>query len=500
MKSVHVNNHIRKNTVYNMIKTCSGIVFPLLTFPYLSRVLTPEYVGKCHFSSTFVSYFSLVASLGLPAYAIRECAAVRGDPDRFGTVAGQLFSINICTTAVSYLLLWASLFVFKSLRPYRTLILIQSAGILLTTLGADWMNNAMGDFRYITIRTFIFQLFSFMALFLIVRQPQDYIRSVVLTLVSGGGANIMNLFYRKKYCRVRFTWDMKWKKHRVPVFTMFAMLLAQTIFGNTDITMLGMMRGDYEAGLYSTAVKISSTIMQLVCSIMWVMLPEVSRAFAGKDGPALSSLLRMNFQYTMGLGMPCITGTIVMSEEIMYIAGGKEYVCASRYLVILMAAHLIGLAGGQFLGNIIMLPSQREKYFLQACMAAAVVNFFLNLFLIPGYGAALAAVTTLISHFIIFLMLYLRVRKEINIGSMKENLGPPVAGCFLIVVWCILLRQIHMSFWLGFVLSCAGGALLYAGVLWVCRYEIFMSDICPVIRKVWVGFLRITKRFRGGKR
>ena len=85
MKSVHVNNHIRKNTVYNMIKTCSGIVFPLLTFPYLSRVLTPEYVGKCHFSSTFVSYFSLVASLGLPAYAIRECAAVRGDPDRFGS-------------------------------------------------------------------------------------------------------------------------------------------------------------------------------------------------------------------------------------------------------------------------------------------------------------------------------------------------------------------------------------------------------------------------------
>ena len=124
---------IKVNAILNVIKTISSIIFPLITFPYISRVLQPENVGKVNFGSSFVSYFSLIASLGITTYAIRECSAVRGDKKKLGEKASQIFSINVCTTTVAYVLLGLSLIFFRKLDSYRALIIIQSTAILFTT-------------------------------------------------------------------------------------------------------------------------------------------------------------------------------------------------------------------------------------------------------------------------------------------------------------------------------------------------------------------------------
>ena len=124
---------LKINTILNMIKTCSSIIFPLITFPYISRVLMTENVGKVNFGDSYVSYFSLIATLGITTYAIRECAKVRDDKRRLEEVASEIFSINICTTMLAYVLLFSSLFLFRRLDAYRNLIVIQSVVIVFTT-------------------------------------------------------------------------------------------------------------------------------------------------------------------------------------------------------------------------------------------------------------------------------------------------------------------------------------------------------------------------------
>ena len=151
---------LKKNSILNVIKTLSSIIFPLITFPYISRVLLPTNVGKVNFGSSFISYFSMIASLGITTYAIRECSAVSNDKEKLGKKSSEIFSINICTTIVAYLLLAITLMTFRKLDVYRTLIIIQSTSILFMTLGADWLNTAMEDFKYITIRTLAFQVLS----------------------------------------------------------------------------------------------------------------------------------------------------------------------------------------------------------------------------------------------------------------------------------------------------------------------------------------------------
>lgn len=166
---------LTKNTFYNVIKSCSQIIFPLITFPYISRVLQTENVGKVNFGNSVVSYFTLIASLGIYTYAVREGSKAKKEEGELSRIAGQLVSINLVTTLLSYLLLMAVLLCAKPLKSYRALIIVQSMPIIFTTLGADWLNTVMGDFKYIAARTVLFQALSLIAMFLFVKGPKDYL-------------------------------------------------------------------------------------------------------------------------------------------------------------------------------------------------------------------------------------------------------------------------------------------------------------------------------------
>lgn len=126
--------NLKINAILNIIKTISSIIFPLITFPYISRVLKPENIGKLNFASSFINYFTIIALLGITAYAIRECSLVRNDKDKLEKISSQLFSINMCTTAFSYLLMFITLILFRELDSYRTIIIIQSTTIIFMAL------------------------------------------------------------------------------------------------------------------------------------------------------------------------------------------------------------------------------------------------------------------------------------------------------------------------------------------------------------------------------
>ena len=247
---------VKKNTVFNIIKTLSTIIFPLITFPYISRILHAENIGKINFGASIVSYVSLIASLGVTTYAVRECSKVRFDQNRLNETASQIISINIISTCIAYIALFLLLLFWKSVLNYRILILIQSLSILFATLGADWLNTAMEDFKYITIRTFVFQLIALIAMFVFVHKPEHYLVYAIISIISSSGGNIVNIFYRRKYCKIHLTLKIEWSKHLPPIILLFAMILSQTIFVNVDTTMLGIMRSDFEVGLYSTSTKI----------------------------------------------------------------------------------------------------------------------------------------------------------------------------------------------------------------------------------------------------
>ena len=411
-----MQDKIGKNTIYSIIKSCSTVIFPLITFPYISRVLLAENVGKINFGNSVVSYFSLIASLGITTYAVRECSKVKKDKSTLNKLASEIMSINFLTTIVSYVLLIIVLIFAKPLYSYRKLIIIQSTVIVFTTFGADWLNTTMEDFRFITLRTFFFQCLSIILMFIFVKRPSDYLKYACVTVISSSGGNIANIFYRRKYCDTKLTINLNFRKHMPPIILLFAMILAQQIFVNSDTTILGLLRGDYEVGIYSTSVKIYTIINTVITSIAWVVMPQLSYAFSKQDFKKANILLKYVIGFTATLGLPCVAGMGILAPQIIEIIAGSSFLDASISLRILAIAMFFSLAWGIVM-NMILLPSGYDKACLFACAVSAIINIVTNLMFIPIYGFVAAAITTAISQIIGFLICLYYIDDRIEIEN-----------------------------------------------------------------------------------
>ena len=189
------NNQIRSikyNFVMNLILTASNFLFPLITFPYVSRVLQVEANGIIAYVTSIVSYFSLVASLGIPTYGIRAAATVRDDKRKLSKVVQELLIINIVLVGLVLIIYFIMLFTVPSMLVYRELFYINAIGIILNVLGVNWFFQAIEQYDYITVRSIIFRVLSIALMFIFVHQPSDYIIYGLILVLSSAGSNILN--------------------------------------------------------------------------------------------------------------------------------------------------------------------------------------------------------------------------------------------------------------------------------------------------------------------
>lgn len=450
-------NSLKANTFYSIIKSCSTIIFPLITFPYISRVLLAENIGKINFSNSIVSYFTMLASLGITTYAVRECSHVKENIEELENTSSEIFTINILTTILAYSLLAISLIVFPNLSSYKKLILIQSINIIFVTLGADWINTALEDFKYITIRTFVFQLFSLVLMFLFVKEPRDYLKYAIITVISSSGGNLLNIFYRRKYCKIKIVFHVNLKKHLLPIMTLFAMILAQQIFVNSDTTILGIFKGDYQVGLYTTSVKIYNIINTFMSSIAWVVMPKLATSFAKKDFENINDTLKFIVGFTATVGIPIVLGVFLLASDIIKFIAGTEFINASGSLKILAISLLFSLCWGVVM-NMLLLPDGKDGICLKACSVSAVFNIGFNLVLIPIWGLMAAACTTAVSQVIGFIICLPHLNEKIRFYIPKSLILSILIGGMSIVVICFFNKLILMdnSFFLIItVIECA---------------------------------------------
>lgn len=475
-------SNVKTNTLYNTIKTLFGILYPLITFPYISRVLMAENVGKINFANSVVSYFSLIASLGVTTYAIRECAKVRGDQEKLNQTASQILSINLVSTLAAYLALGVTLIVARPLDHYRILICIQSSTLLFTTLGADWLNTAMEDFRYVTVRTISFQLLSLLLMLLLVKQPGDYVRYALISVLASSGANVVNIFYRRKFCRTWLTLHLDLKRHLPPILLLFTVTFAQIIYTNSDTTILGLFRGDFEVGLYSVVIKIYHLVNTTIASVAWVVMPQLSANFAEKNYTEANRLLKHSLNFIIILGLPAIVGINVLAKPIIYLMAGGEYLGAAPALHIFTGTLLFSLIGG-WIGNMTMLPAGREKLCLFASVVSALINIVLNLILIPSFGICAAAATTMVSEAACVLILGRKMDRAIRIDSWREMLRAPIVGSIGIVIVGIAVRLLVKSYVLAAILAVVLSVLVYGVCLIVLKNEFALDFLQPLIKK-----------------
>lgn len=441
MKNMNPQKSIKSNIVLNCIKTALNVIFPLITFPYISRVLGPVNVGKISFTNSVISYFTLAASLGITTYSLREGAAVRDDAEERNKLFNEIFTVNFISTLISFILLFIVNGMNTALRSYSVLLLIQSVSLIFNWIGVEWIFHIYEDFLQITIRSFFAQLVSLILMFLFVRTTDDYVVYTAITVFAAGGSYAFNFVHARKYYQPHLIRRCELKKHLKTMTVLAANLFAITIYVNSDITMLGFMTGEYEVGLYSTAVKIYTIVKNIMAAIIVGVMPRVSYWFLNDQKENYKALVNKMAQILILLCFPAMIGLFMVSDDIILILAGCDYLPSAAILKILSFA-LIFAVFGSFFSSYGLIVRRKDKTVLAFTVTSAVINVVFNFILIPLLEIRGAALTTLISEAIVCVAFMFKSEIKLDNRLIKNSIITCVLSSLWIVGLCIFCRGI----------------------------------------------------------
>lgn len=473
------NKSIKLNAVLNGFRTILNLIFPLITFPYVSRVLSVNEVGQYNFSQSIITYFMLIAALGIDKFAVREGTKYRDNREKFNKFASEVFSINIVSTVISYLLLFIYLTFSGKTSSYATCILIFSLQIFFTTIGTEWLYSIFEEYAYITVRSIAFKILSVILLFVFVRNEGDYLAYAGITVFASVGSNILNFINARKYCKIRLTFGFDWKKLLKPILVIFASNIAVQIYASSDITMLGYLKNDYAVGIYSVSSKIYMIVKSVLGAVLMVTIPRFS-FYVGKElKNDYESLLAKVTNTLIILGIPIVVGLVLLSKEAVLIIAGEKYLDSQIPLIILSIAILLSIFSTLF-NQCVLLPYKREKVFLKSSIISALLNIGLNFVLIPFIGEIGAAITVLLAEGTMAIMNYKGckdlVRGYIFNDSFKKNLVTVTIGTVGIIVVCFLSMKFIPGLYIQTIAAIAGSVFVYFSILLILKNEIVTQN------------------------
>lgn len=383
------------NALLSSLKILSSIIFPLITYPYITERISVTNIGKINFSQSIISYFTLIAAFGISGFAVRTGSRIRDDRIAFEAFADRVFTINVITTAVSLLLLLLLILLPTKLVEYRTFICILSVTVALVPISVDWVYMIYEDFAYVTVRSILISLLSIILMLVFVKDNNDVYLYVGLTTASNSLGNIFNFFHAKKFVRLGLTKDTHWRDYSKPLWIFFINSVTSTIYLNSDMTLLGLMSTNRQVALYSIATKIYSIAQQMIYAVVTTIIPRLAY-IQKKSEDEFIKLLKNIVEISTFFVIPLMVGLVMVGKNIVLILSNSKYIKATESLSILAVALIFSVFAG-ILANGLLIVINRERAVVTATIASAIINLCLNFFFIPLWGQNGAAATTLIA-------------------------------------------------------------------------------------------------------
>lgn len=441
-----VQKSLKRSAFLNMIRSIMTMIFPLISFPYASRVLLPEGIGKVNFANSIVDYFVIIADLGISTYATREASRVRDDATKLNKLSREIFVINMISMAVSYFIFAITLIFVSKFNDYKILLIVCASKILFSTISFGWIYTAEEEYEYITIRSILFQILSILFLFIFVHEPDDYLLYAGMGVFSSVGSNILNLIHSRKFINLFEKTKLEIKKHLKYIIILFGNKCASVINNTIDSIMLGFLLGDITVGLYTASIKITKIVISVVDNVIGTILPRSSYYLENNQIKRYKELLDKSFGVSLFFSIPITSGLFILSKPILLLFSGENFIDAfipSRIITFM----IIPIAGSYIINTSILIPSRKEKITLITQIIGMISNICFNCFFIPFYGLIGACVATVSVEYTIFITRLFFVWKKIPKKSCMVNLlQASVSSSIMLIIIMIETKYVSNLF------------------------------------------------------
>ena len=462
----------------NAFLTCSNFIFPLITFPYVSRVLLADGNGKINFATAIINYFVLFASLGMPLYGVRTCAVVREDKKKLSRTVKELFTISMVSTVLSLAVLLVLIGVVPKFQEYRGLLLVLSSNIWLQMLGMDWLYQALEEYSYITMRSIVFQIIGILLMFAFVHDHGDYVVYAIITVVGGNGSMILNYIRSFKLVDRVPLRECNFRQHLKPLFGLFLLSAAWSLYANMDTAMLGFLSNDTQNGYFGASVKIKQMLIACISALGTVLLPRLANYFGNGRTKEFYELLRKDSSFIMVAGFYVVVFCIFDADEIIRFLSGDTYMPAVPAMRVIMLAVFFSALYTMFSNNVLV-PQGKERIPTYATLIGLISLTVLEVVLIPSLGAVGAAIGTTVGEAVGALILCFYLRHDLSKMFSVENILKCVASSA--IASCVLLPVRELSanggLFVRLLLQGAVFTIVYFAALILMREKFTMSII-----------------------
>lgn len=458
-----------------------SLITPLITTPYVSRVLGADGIGDYSFTASVVTYFSMVAVLGTLTYGNREISYLQDDRKARSKLFWEIellsfLSTGICTAAYLIFLLFCD-------RSRFSLYAIQTISIVCVAFDIAWLLQGMEEFGKVMFRNMLFKVINIVFIFTAVRDKDDlflYVAGMVLLALA---SNLSIWFYLPQYIDRPVWKELHPMRHLKPTLALFIPSVAMSIYTVFDKTMIGLFSNNFENGYYEQALKISKTALTLVTALGAVMIPRMGYYFNQKNMDKVKELTYQSYNFVWFLGVPLSFGLIGISQNLVPWFYGKGYDKINVLLPILgLLIIIIGLSN--VTGIQYFVTTKRERLLTATVIIGAVVNFICNLILIPKLYSIGASIASVAAEAVITLTQLYFIRNELSFTRiMAQSVKYLLAGACMLLVLFFENHYLSPSV-LHSCIMIFSGAIVYFIALFILKDQFFFAYAKQVLQKL----------------
>lgn len=470
------------NAFYSFVKAFMSLIFPLVTFPYASRILLSEGIGIVDFSNSVISFCIIIAELGIGKYAIREVAKRKNNPNELSDLVKELFILNLISTLISYLILFISVLSLPKLYEYKELLLLSSIKILFMTIGVEWFYIGIEEFKYITIRSFIIQVLSLVYLFVFVKEPDDIYQYAFFTIFSYLGSYFLNFIHLRKYLQFHNNSKLHPFSHIKYILPFFGMTLISSLYSILDKTMLGFLSTSNQVGYYAAAQKMNNLVIGLVISIGAVFLPRLTVYYKHGELDDFNQLTKQGINIITLICLPMTIGLIFLAKPVILLICGYDFEPAIDIMKFLVPVIFL-ISISNLIGTQIFPAINKEKLTMFSYGIAAISNIVFNAFLIPKMGATGAAISTLIAETLVLIIQIIFIWKLILCKEIVINFLQSLFASLIMGFVVYLIVRKFDSLIISILLSFISGVICYSILLLILRNKTYISVAKKILKK-----------------
>lgn len=442
---------VKKNVIYSTFLTGANYIFPLITFPYVSRILGPDSLGENEYALRIVNYFLLFASLGIASVGTREIARTKENRIDCEVAFSSILMLNLLSTLLILALYFISILFFAPFERIRPLLLIGSIQLVFSPFLIEWLYKGMEDFPYITKRTLAIRILYVISIFIFVRKASDLSIYFTLTILSTILNAIFNWGYKRKYVSFHFK-GLSLKKYLKPYLTFGLYALLTSMYISFNVVFLGIVSSDLEVGYYSAATKLFSVILAFFTSFSAVMMPRISNMLEKNEYESAKDIIYKSFELLYPVSLSLILIGELYAPQIITILSGSGYEGAiTPFRIILPLILIIGTE--QILIVQILTPMRKDKAILINSIVGSVFGLGLNLLLVPHLACTGSAIVWLSSELAVFTSAFIFVSKAVGNVIPVRLFAKNIVLIAIPMLICFALHTININSYIEMTLG-----------------------------------------------